>query len=397
MHVTRFLQCLSVLALLLALPSCTEHDPAGDRARRTARKEGDITIGVAWPFSGVKGFMREGVDMAVGEINEAGGVLGRKLRVIFKDDEGSVSKGRVVAQSFADDPEVVAVIGHCDSHVSIAASPIYEFSGLLMLSPASTNPRLTRQGFKRVFRNIVTDEAIGAELAHYAREKNYKRVIIYYVRNAYGKGLANVFERTASGLGIHIVDRLAYDGVSEREFGMTLTKWKDLDYDAIFLAASLPHGAKFIVEARKRNVTAPFLAGDGMDMTLLTEIAGEAAEGTVVGTTFSSDVPRPEVKALNEKFKKKHGALPDLDGATGYDALKVLAYAMEKAGSVVPDRVADALRSLEGWQGVTGIHRFDEHGDVVGKPVIFKVVRKRALVFLAERSSTKAAADQADK
>ena len=105
-----------------------------------------------------------------------------------------------------------------------------------------------------------------------------------------------------------------------------------------------------------------------------------------MGTSFSTDIPRPEVQQLNRKFQQRHGTLPDLDAAYGYDAVKVLAFAMTKAGTVEPDKVADALRSIKDWPGVTGPHTFDAKGDVPSKPVVLKVVRNGVLRFLSAQA-----------
>src|SRR5690606_24523605 len=115
-----------------------------------------------------------GINMAVEEINAAGGVLGRPLLTIKQDDRSDVTQGRLIAQQFADNLDLVAVIGHSDSFVSLPASATYQFAGLLMLSPGSTNPALTMQGFDLVFRNVPTDDDIGRQLATYALTAGYR-------------------------------------------------------------------------------------------------------------------------------------------------------------------------------------------------------------------------------
>ncbi len=379
------LKIMSLLLLALLISSCGSRDITVERAKRAAQKKGDIIIGVAWPFSYTKDLFREGIDMAVAEINAGGGVTGRNIRIIYGDDEASVTKGRLVAQHFADDTDIVAVIGHFNSYVSIPASRIYEFSGLIMLSPGSTSPALTRQGFKRVFRNIPTDEEIGRHMVDFAVKRGYNQMIVYYADNDYGEGLATAFEGRAGEVDLAIVDRLSYDGISKKEFRAALSKWKDFEFDAIFLAGSVPEAATFIAEAREMDVTIPILGGDGLDSPELLEIAGKAAEGVVVGSVFATDIPCPNVQRFNEGFEEKYGVLPDTWAAQGYDAVKLLSHAMEKAGTTVPDKVADMLRSTKNWQGVTGLHTFDGNGDVVGKAIIIKVVRNGGFQYLDEK------------
>ena len=135
----------ALLALALFISACGPDDPATLRAERAAQAEGDLVIGVAWPWEArTVGLYAEGLDMAVEEVNADGGVLGRPIRLVRGDDGESVDGGRLVAQRFADDPDVVAVIGHLNSHVTIPAADIYERGGLLMLTPASTAPESSK-------------------------------------------------------------------------------------------------------------------------------------------------------------------------------------------------------------------------------------------------------------
>jgi len=148
--------------------------------------------------------------MAVDEINAAGGVLGRPLTMLREDDHESVDRGRLVAQRFAQNLDVVAVIGHMQSYVSLPAAAIYDLSGLVHLAPTATDPRLTEQGYRRLFRMTFTDREIGAQMAEFAAARDYDRVAIYYIRNAYGRGLANAFEQRALEQSIFIADRQPY-------------------------------------------------------------------------------------------------------------------------------------------------------------------------------------------
>jgi len=382
MKTAKFRVMLTFLFAVLIISSCGSPDLSRERARRASRGEGDIVIGAAAPWSAKEDMLWQGIEMAADEINAGGGVLGRKVRIIKKDDEASVSRGRLIAQQFGDNLDVVAVIGHSHSYVSIPASRIYEFSGLLMLSPESTSPRLTQQGFKYVFRNVSSDTQVGKEMAEFAASRGFKHMVIYYIKNDYGRGLANAFEDRAGEVRITIADRLSYDAISNKEFRIALAKWKEFEFDAIFLAGSTPHGADFISEAREMGVTVPILGGDGLDSSQLWEIAGKAAEGVIVASHFHPDIPRSEVQDFVRAFQERYGLLPDVWAAQGYDAVKVLAHAMEKAGTTVPGKVAEVLHSTKDWPGVTGLHTFDENGNVIGKGIVKKKVQNRKFEYL---------------
>lgn len=377
--------------LLIIVLCCQSRDEKQERAYRAARAKGDIIIGAAAPWNNIKasGMYWQGIEMAVDEVNTKGGVLGRSIRIIRKDDQGTVNQGRIVAQNFADNLDMVAVIGHYDSYISIPASVIYEYYGLLMLSPTSTSPELTnREGFKLVFRNVPTDEEVARQLARFAYKNGYKRMMIYFVGNAYGRGLAKAFEKQIEKLGGNIVDSLSYDSLSESKyFKNDLEAWKNnFSFDAIFLAGSVRKKAgQIISEARQLGISVPIMGGDGLLSPELWKIGGHWVEGTVVGAFFDPDNPVPEVQSFNKTFSDKYGCLPDDVAAQGYDAVKLLTYSIQKAGTTVPYKVADALRSTKGWIGVTGQHTFNEKGDVEGKSIVLKVVRNKRFVSIAKR------------
>ena len=335
-------------------------------------------IGVAWPWeSRPVGLYAEGLDMAVEEVNASGGVLGRTLRLERGDDGESVDGGRLVAQRFADDPDVVAVIGHLNSHVSIPAADIYERGGLLMLTPASTAPALTRRGHRRVFRSVHDDEDVGRQMADLAAEQGWRRVYVVYVRTAYGEGLANAFESAAGAGRVDVVGRESYgaDGSGLDALVADVRQTRDAQgFDAVFLAGIPPQAGSVIAALRRGGVGAPVFGGDALDTAELVEAAGGAAEGVYVASVFHPDDPEPGSRAFRTAFEARYGRTPDSWAARGYEAVRILTGAMEAAGSAAPDDVAAALRA-SGAGGVAGPFGFDEKGDVVGKRLVVAVVR----------------------
>jgi branched-chain amino acid transport system substrate-binding protein len=369
---------LPVLVLLAAACGKTEDTPE-QRATRAARAQGEIVIGAAWPWAARKEMLYgQGMDLALEELNAGGGVMGRPLRIVRGDDQESVNEGRLVAQSFAQNPDMVAVIGHLQSYVSVPAAAIYDLAGMVMLSPASTDPELTGNQYRRVFRGTFTDREVGRQMATFARDRGYGRVAVYYVRSDYGRGLANAFEEKAATMGVRIAARNSYEAVGEPNvLGIreVLKEWKAMEFDAIFIAGEVPHAAEFVAEARRGGITVPIFGGDAMGTPQLTTIAGAAAEGVIVATAFHPDATRPEVRRFVEAFQRRFGRRPDVAAALGYDGVRVLADAMQRAQSTVPDKVAGALHDTRDWKGVTGSFSFNPQGDLVEKPVQLMVVR----------------------
>jgi branched-chain amino acid transport system substrate-binding protein len=372
---------LLALCAIAAAVGCSRRSPAEERAHRAGRDKGEITVAAVWPWQGHADMgYREGLQMALEEVNRAGGIGGRPLRLQLHDDRSSLDEGTIIAQRIASDPSVVAVIGHLQSYVTGPAAAIYELAGLLMIAPTSTDPTLTTQGYHRVFQATFTDRDTGRQLAEFAQVR-FRKVAICYIRNAYGRGLANAFEERANELGLSIAARQSYDPgeqVSARTFEPIVQPWKSLELDAVFLAGEVPSAALFVSQARAQGLSAQIFGGDALSSPGLLSIAGEAAEGVIAASFFHPDEPRAEVKRFTAAFQTRRGAVPDAGAAIGYDVIHLLARAMRHAGSVAPDQVARALRELPPWSGVTGSFRFDQQGAAVGKkPVMLQVQRGR--------------------
>ncbi len=357
--------------------SCMETGNIAERrAFRAEHAKGEIIIGAAYPGTKRLTVFRQGIEMAAEEVNAAGGVLGRKVRLVFRDDERSLSQGMMIAEEFGNNMDMVAFIGHIHSDISVPVSILYDYYGLLMMSPVSTAPKLTRQGFQLVFRNIPDNQGFAIRLADLSHSQGFKRMMIYNVRDEFGRTLANAFEARAWTLGIEILDRSEYSNSATTDnLKKSLTHWKEYySFDAIFLAGLLPQSATIISTARSVGITVPIVTSNPVTKKLL-KIAGEAAEGTLLVSSFEYRDPDPLVQKFTKVFGEKYGVQPSAAAAQGYDALKVLAYAMTKARSTVPAKVAEVLHSTKNWHGVTGYTTFDKKGDVVGKEMNWLVVR----------------------
>jgi branched-chain amino acid transport system substrate-binding protein len=391
----RRLAALALPAALLLVACGGPPDPAEERVRRARRGTGDLVIAAPWPWS-LRTEIRygQGLEMAVDEINAAGGVAGRRLRLAKYDDHETIDDGLRVAQKISADPDVVAVVGHLQSYITVQAAGVYSRAGLLLVAPTATDPQLTRLGLKRVFRATFTDGSIGRQLADFAAARGWKRVAICYIRNDYGRNLANAFEARATQTGITVHARSSYDPseqVSERTFEPVVHEWKAAEIDAILLAGEVPSAAIFVAQTRRKGIKVPILGGDAMSSPGLMAVAGPAAEGMVVASFFHPDEPRAEVARFDEAFKNRFGVPPDAGSALGYDCVRLLTAGMRKAGSAVPDEVAAALHALDGWRGVTGVFAFDENGDLPEKPILMSVVRGGRFEYLAPTDPARAA------
>lgn len=344
------------------------------------RIDGPIHVGVGGPMTGdLAQFgesLRRGVELAFKEINDAGGVLGAKLEIVIGDDQANPKEGVNVARNFASDPRIKAVLGHFNSGISKPAGEIYNKDGLLMITPASTNPAVTSPSKPFVFRNLPNDDQNGELLAEFvAKDLGAKRLAIYFANDEYGKGLAKVVNGKAQELGATIVDSASYDPNADEDFRPVLTKWKGESLDVVILACENPKGAQLIKQAREVGLEATFAGGDGIASAELWTTGGGSSIGTYVVSYFHPENPDPVVREFVQKFKSAYGREPDVWAAQAYDAAHLLARSMMMAGTADPAKVRDVVATTNGWKGVTGPHRFKD-GNAVGKRVIITRVEK---------------------
>ena len=374
----------ATLVFVAALGGCQVEELARGEAQALA--DGPITIAAVWPWETRMTLLYgEGLQLALDEVNGSGGLLGRPLTVLREDDHESVDRGRLVAQRLAQNHNVVAVIGHMQSYVSLPAAAIYDLSGIVHIAPTATDPSLTQQGYPRLFRITFTDRETGTQMADVAAARGYHRLAIYYIRNAYGRSLANAFEERAIWQGLAVADRQSYDPnttTGNRALADILAAWSDLALDAIFVAGEPRQAATMIRAARAQGMMAAMLGGDALGTVDFIERGGEAVEGTILATAFHPDDRREEVQQFTAKFRQRYDAAPDASAALAYDAVHLIARGIEMAESTEPGRVADALRGASNWSGVTGRVTFTEMGDLVERSLGTVVVRNGALKWL---------------
>lgn len=357
-----------------------------------------IVIGAAGPFEQPTGqSMQRGVEMAVAEINDKGGIDGRKLQVEWGDDRGDTEQAIRVATKMRTTASVVAVVGHVSSGATLKAAPVYNYDAssgtggkdelagtepLVAISPASSNPDVSRAG-EWTFRVVPSDLEHAPVLAAQAQRLGGKRAAILFTNDDYGRGLMSGFAASFARAGGAVVSRDPYlPAVAESTGGLepylarALARRPD-----VLLIAGPANGALPVVQtARRMGFAGPILGGDGL--TDLKE-QGAAAEGIFVTSAFIPDRADTASRRFVTQYQRRfNGELPNHRGAMAYDAVHLLARVI---GEVGPDRAAirRRLASMQGndaHRGVTGTIAFDSVGDVQGKEVAMGVIRGGRLV-----------------
>lgn len=373
-----------VLLFVFILVGCHQSNPKEERFEQAKQEGGDIQIGLIYSKKSDMD-VQKGVNLGVDEINQAGGINGRKIKIIERyDDEDSIDEGMLIANDFVKKKNIHAVIAYLASHVAVATAATYEAAGILMLNVSATSMQLTSPYYSYVFRIVPNNGQNGRYLAQYAAKNGYKRVLIYYVYNEYGRDLANAFEKEARHLDITVVDRQSYiPGLVSYQY--ILDRWKMLfQFDAFFLAARMPEGALIVKEARNTQVDVDIFAGASLHKRSFIQLAGSAGEGVAVLSFFNQARKNAKTVHFIKAYEKRYGHKPGHVAAMGYDAIHLIAYAMKQAGSVSANHTSQVLRTMQPWEGVIGHIQFDQKGDLVDPSNVLVEVLQNGQ-FVAEK------------
>lgn len=345
-----------------------------------------IKIGCSAPLTGdqakIGTDLCNGVKLAVEDANAKGEVLpGFHLVAYVLDDQHSPTQAVNVASRFASDPALVGVIGHLNSSATKPASAIYHEARIPQITPASTNPDLSSQGFDTFFRVCATDDVQGPAAARYAAHLGFGRIFIVDDKTTYGKGLADEFEKEARNIGLVV---LGHEGLTQgdKDFSPLLTSIKSQNPDLIFYGGIYPEAALLIRQARSQGLAAVFLGGDGIaEPTLIRLATAEFAEGTYA-TQVGLDAKKiPEAQVFVEKYEKKFGEL-GLYSGLAYDSTNMLVDAIRTAGARDRVKVLSALRAAKDFKGVTGQIAFDSKGDNLHRTISIYRVNKGKFEFI---------------
>jgi branched-chain amino acid transport system substrate-binding protein len=370
MDMSRKLGLTIVAAALITIYGCGKEEPkkSAEAPKTTAAAPVDdsvtVKIGHAGPLTGGIAHLgkddengaRLAVDEATAKKMKIGGKT-VKFELMSEDDQADPKMGPTVAQKMVD-AKVAGVAGHLNSGVSIPASAVYNQAGIPMISGSATNPKLTEQGFKTIFRTVGRDDQQGPAIAQYLANMKVKKVAIADDATAYGEGLANEVEKTLKAAGVQVVAREKATDKST-DFKAILTKMKGKAPDAIFYGGMDATGGPMIKQARELGIKSVFSFGDGACTDEMAKLAGPAAEGLICS---QAGLPASAAsQSFNDAFKAKYGDVKQY-APFFYDAVGVMIAAMQKADSTDPAKFLPEISKIS-YNGATGKIEFDEKGD----------------------------------
>ena len=316
---------------------------------------------------------RNAIELAINEVNAAGGVKGRKIEVRVYDNQSKPEEAAQAANRLINQDNVLLILGEVASSNSMAMAEKAQPAKVPMISNASTNPKVTEIG-DYIFRVCFIDPFQGYVMAKFAHDnlKLNKVAVLRDLGSAYSQGLADVFERKYTEMGGKIVARETYTKGST-DFRSQLTAIKRASPDALYIPGYYNDIGIIARQARELGITATLMGGDGWDSEKLFELGGSAVEGSYFSNHYSPDDPNPRIQKFIADYKAAFGGVPDALAALGYDAAQVAVDAMKRATSLDRTAVRDAIAATKNFPGVTGTITLDEKRNATKPAVVLEV------------------------
>ena len=352
-----------LLSLSFGLVSCT-------------KKSDELVIGEFGSLTGNEATFgqstNKGIRMAFDELNAAGGIKGKKLKLITYDNQGKQDESAAVVKRLITQDKALAIIGEVASSRSLAAAPIAQQYKVPMISPSSTNPKVTQVG-DYIFRICFIDTFQGYVMAKFMIDNlKLKKVAILRDVSDYSMGLADNFAKEVKAMGGEVIIDVSY-GTSDIDFKAQLTQIKSKNPEAIFVPGYYTQVAQITYQGRQLGIKAPFLGGDGWDNAELEANSKKAVNGSYYSNHYSTESTDGKVQEFIQKFKAKFNETPDAMAALGYDAAKFLAAAMERTTEITPENIRNELAKTKDFSGVTGQISMDKNRDAIKAAVVVQV------------------------
>jgi len=382
----KFISLIMVLVFIAGLLGACAQQPAapaapaapGAAADKPVAETKPIIFGVVAPMTGDLGDfgtqVTRGIQMAMDEINAKGGINGRMLEYKACDDQCNPQMAAACAQKMSADPEVFAVIGHICSSTTLAGGPIYDAAGMTAMTVNSSNPKITEQGWKHVFRSTPTDaQQGGAMVAFAAKELGAKTIAMIYSNDDYGMGLADSAKIEMEKLGIQLVAEETFITGQDKDFSAQLTKIAQAKPDVLFDMGQYAEAgmvAKQRIAAGLGNVALVVPAAAQHQEFI--DLGGEGAEGAFIAVFYNLTKDTPMNNELVKKTVDKYGEKPGEQVPWGYDGVYIFAQAIQAGATkeTMPEYLSKVV-----WEGVTGKIHFDEKNQVVGMEGDINVVK----------------------
>ncbi len=371
---TRIFLAICLLTSLLLSVACVNK---GANNGSTGQTGDTIKVGVYGDTTGATSSFgqstKNGIQLAFEEINAAGGVNGKKLEMVFEDDQGTPEKAKTVISKLINQDKVVAVLGEVASSNSLAAAPVAQEAKIPMITPSSTNPKVTEVG-DYISRVCFIDPFQGSVMAKFAANSLKAKTAAILGDNSsdYSKGLTQFFEQEFTKLGGTVITKQTY-AQKDQDFKAQLTQMRDQKPDVIYVPGYYGEVGIIAKQARELGMNQPLLGGDGWDSPELWKLGGNSLKPAYISNHYSADNPAPEIQNFVKAYTAKFSVAPDSLAALAYDSAKVLADAIKRAGGTDSAKLKDAINATKDFPGVTGKITLDSSRNAVKPAVVLEL------------------------
>ena len=371
-----FFLAFSIIFSIVLSSACVDKG-ANSGNTSTGGDTGDIKVGVYGDLTGQTSSFgqstKNGIQLAVDEINAAGGVNGRKITLVIEDDQGRPEQAKTVISKLINQDKVIAVLGEVASSNSLAAAPVAQEAKIPMITPSSTNPKVTEVG-DYISRVCFIDPFQGSVMAKFAANtlKAKTAAIIGDVQSDYSKGLTEFFTQEFTKLGGKVVAEQKY-AQTDPDFKAQLTAIRNTNPDVIYIPGYYGQVAIIAKQARELGMNMPLLGGDGWDSPELWKLGGEALKNSYISNHYSAENPAPEIQNFVKAYQAKFNVVPDSLAALAYDSAKVLADAIKRAGGTDSAKLKDAINATKDFKGVTGTITLDASRNAIKPAVVLEL------------------------
>ena len=376
-QIRRFSIGVLLLVLVFTVSACGGNQTSDASADKT--DSDTIKFAVVGPMTGDSAAWglqeKKGVELAVEEINAAGGIDGKKLEFTVGDDQANPNQATILAQKLVSDKDLLFVLGHVNSGCTLSALPVYQKAGMPVITPTASNATLCDQGFTNFFRIIANDNTFTEQQVALAiKELGGKKPAILWENSDYGKGCHDTALEMLNELGVEVVGDESLVAGIDRDFSAQITKFKGAGVDTVLFMADYTAGALFAQQNISLGLNATIVGPGGTSSPKLIEIGGDAVEGFYTMCTYDPNDPRPKQSEFTAKYRSKYNEDPGEWCAHAYDVVYLAKEAYE-AGGTTHETFIQKLHEIENFDGVTGTITFGENGDVKDKKVSVMVVQ----------------------
>ncbi|ATW27901.1 ABC transporter substrate-binding protein [Candidatus Formimonas warabiya] len=363
-----FVITLIVIFALIALAGCGQKEATENGDNSTGTSADKIYIGWVAPLTGACANdgqqMQNGAQLAVNEINAAGGINGKQVELVCQDDKSDPKEAANIATKFVSDDRLVAVLGNYNSSCVLSGAPIYNEAKIPMVH-VGTSPVITTEHGPYLFRISVTDAFQGEFVTKWLFEEGNKKPAILYENSDYGRGLMDTVEKQVASLGGTVADKETYELGQTKDFTGLLTKIKASGADSIFICGLYTEGALIAKQMQGLGISLPLFGTDGLYEQSLIDLAGQAAEGMKVSGLLLPSDPDQKIQDFVKNYQGAYGKVPGTYATFDYDAMNLLAQVITAAGAD-RQKIMDYLAKMpEAFVGVSGQVTFDENNDAV--------------------------------